>query len=703
MRFEVRHAIPGRVRLRIRELPRELPQAAGFLGWVRALRSVTEVRHNPHCDAVIICFATSDHGFLQRLRMQLGPLCLKDFAPVSSVSTEVVSQANGKQGHEKGTSLLLPTLALGLSLAGGTAALLLSAPLLVWCALPVWRRALKILVEERRLNVDFLDGIAILVALAQAEPFTAAFVIWLIRLGDWIRDRTGAASHRAIANLLDYQKLNAWRQRDGAIEQVPVAALEIGDRVLVYAGDLIPVDGEVLEGVASVDQKTITGESMPVQRCAGDKVYAATVLREGKLLLRASKVGSETTAAQIVHLVETAPVGETRVQNYAEKFADRLVAPWLAASSLLFGLTGDLQRFISMLIIDYGTGMRVAAPTTVLAAMTRAAHHGIIIKTGSHMEKLASVDTIVFDKTGTLTRGMPEVLAIVSYQDRHFPERKILSIAASVEARHKHPVAAAILAKAQEAGVKVPDRKNSRYEIGMGMEAEVNGYRVHLGSNRFFLQNGISFEHASNDIRRFNGVGASTLLLAINGELTGVISYVDQIRPESRAVLRALRNHGLKQLVMLTGDNCMVSAEVARKVGITQFVSDAMPSDKVEIVKDLQKRGHVVAMVGDGINDSPALAYADIGVAMKNGADVARESADVVLMEDNLWKLLSAIEFSQDAMSLIRENYGLIAVLNTLAVGLAIPTGLVSPAVTALISNGSAILAGLNAMRPLLD
>jgi heavy metal translocating P-type ATPase len=701
MRFEVRHAIAGRVRLHIGCLPRKGASISGFLCRLRGLESVTQVRHNPACRAVVVCYAQHDHGFVSRLEGLLRSFSPAEFSAESVAAC--VTAVPAKLWHTEESFLLSPTLSLAASLLGETPGLVLSMPLLVCSALPVWRRALTILRKEHRLNVDFLDSIAIVIAVVQGEPFMAAFVIWLIRLGDWIRDRTGAVSRRAISNLLAYQQQKAWRRHNGEITHVAVVALEVGDIVLVYPGDLIPVDGEVLEGRATVDQKTITGESLPVQRRAGDGVYAATVIREGKLVLRAVRVGIQTTAAQIVHLVETAPIGETRIQNYAEKFADRMVAPWLAASAGIFAMTGNLQRFLSMLIIDYGTGMRVAAPTTVLAAMTKAARHGIIIRSGSHMEKLARVDTIVFDKTGTLTRGVPEVLAIVCYRSRHFSERKIISLAASVEARHKHPVAEAILAKARDARVKIADRKNSRYEIGMGVEAEVNGYRIHLGSSRFFQQNGIPFDKAANDLQRFNRTGASTLLFAINGELTGLIPYVDQVRSESIAVLKALKNYGVKQMIMLTGDNQTVAAEVARRVGIDRFVSNTLPADKVEVVRELQKRGHVVAMVGDGINDSPALAFADIGIAMKNGADVARESADVVLMEDNLWKVLSAVELSRDAMDLVRENYAVIVGLNTLAVALAIPAGFVSPAVTALISNGSAILASLNAMRPLLD
>lgn len=397
------------------------------------------------------------------------------------------------------------------------------------------------------------------------------------------------------------------------------------------------MDGEVTQDHAEVDQKTITGESLAVERTKGDKVFAATVVREGKLYIRAERVGAKTTAAQIVNLIANAPVCETRAQNYAEKFADKLVAPSLAFAGSLYAVSGDLDRLLSMAIIDLGAGLRVAAPTSIRAAMTYAARRGIFIKGGNSMEKLNQVDTIVFDKTGTLTRGLPQVIGITSFDERNFPARKILSLAAAAEMRLKHPVACAILSKAHEERVEIPERDDSAYRIGRGV-----------------------------------------------------------------TVIKALRDRGVSRLVMLTGDNGAVASAVASQAGMNECYSEILPAEKADIIQQLQQSGRIVAMVGDGINDSPALAHADVGVAMKNGADVTREAADIVLMEENLWKLIIAVDTSREAINLVGQNFTLIAGLNAVAFALSIPSGIVSPEFTALLSNGSAILASLNAMRPLL-
>jgi heavy metal translocating P-type ATPase len=579
----------------------------------------------------------------------------------------------------------------------------ISVPLLVYTAIPTLRRAFKVVRNERRLNVDFLDSVAVIVSLGRGQFITAAFLTWMISLGDWIRDQTAAKSKRAITDLLEFHTANAWVLVRHRVIRKPVSAVTVDENVVVYPGEIIPVDGEILRGRAVIDQKTVTGESLPVERSVGDTAYAATVVREGKITIRALRVKGDTTAAQIVRLIEAAPVGETRTQNYAEQFADRLVAPMLLFSGGLYAMSRDVNRLLSMMIVDYGTGIRVAAPTTVLAAMTHAARQGILIKSGSHMEKLAKLDTVIFDKTGTLTRGVPQILDIVSYNERHFPARKILRLAAAAEARLKHPVAEAILLKAKAEGIRVPERIGAEFQIGLGVEAQVNGYFIHIGNERFFRQKKIACDKSSQLAATLNSQGSSTLLFAVDGTLAGLIPYADQVRPESRDVIRTLYNRGVKHTVMLTGDNRVVASAVAAQLGIEQFFSDALPAEKAEIVQQFQHRGRVVAMVGDGINDSPALAFADIGIAMKEGAEVARESADIVLMEDNLWKLMTAIDIAKDAMALMRQNFVIIAALNTLALALAIPQGLVTPNFSAAISNGSAILASLNAVRPILD
>ncbi|MDQ1472653.1 MAG: hypothetical protein QOJ99_4133 [Bryobacterales bacterium] len=710
MKLEVRHSIRGRLRLRVPALRRSAKAAEGCVVVLTQECGVIETRWNSGCASLMVRYDPE--------RGELAGAILATIRVSDIAGLEANAEASGSGGEttavptgswnlaqivSEESAVIKPAISLALALVPGPFSLVLNLPLLLYNALPTWISALRVLRRERRLNVDFLDGLAILIALAQANVVTTAVMIMLIRLGNWIRELTAGRSKRAISELLDYQGRKAWLLRGDEVVRVAVTSLKPGDEVVIYPGELIPVDGEIQRGKATLDQKTITGESLPVKRSRGQHVYAATVVREGKLVVRAQRVGADTTAAQIVHLVEAAPVGETRIQNYAEKIADRLVAPQLALGLGLFGITGDLNRFLSMTIIDYGTGMRVAAPTAVLASMTHAARQGIVIRSGSHVEKLAKAETVVFDKTGTLTTGSPEMLDVISYDHRYFPHRHILELAAAAEQRLEHPVARALVNKALEQKIEIPRRSGSDYEIGMGVSARVNGFFVHVGSERFLRRKGIALGRARTDLVHVSRRGCSPLLVAVDDALVGIIPYADSIRPESHAVIQALHQRcRVKRTVMLTGDNGTVARAVAGQLGIDHFVAEAMPAEKAEIIRHMQRDGFMVAMVGDGINDSPALAYADIGIAMKNGADVAQESADVVLMEDNLWKLVQAIEISRQSMSLIRQNYMMIAGLNTLALALALPTGMVSPNLTALISNGSALLATINSIRPIL-
>jgi heavy metal translocating P-type ATPase len=438
-----------------------------------------------------------------------------------------------------------------------------------------------------------------------------------------------------------------------------------------------------------------------VMRGKGEPVFAATVIRDGQLTIRAIRVGTATTAGQIAQLVESAPIGDTRMQNHAEKLADRLVLPTLALAVGTAAVSADFNRFLSLVIVDYGTGIRVAAPTAVLASMTHAARAGIIIKSGAHMEKLSQVDTVIFDKTGTLTHGSPEVIDVISYE-RGITDRHLMGLAAAAETKLQHPVANALRQKAHEMGANIPYCEETKYRIGLGVEGQVNGYYLHVGNERFMKQSGIDVRQAETDRADLDEQGYSCIYVSVDGSLAGLIPFTDKIRPESREIIRHLHANGIKNTVMLTGDNAVAARAVGRRLGLTRQFADMLPADKAEVIQQFQRDGNVVAMVGDGINDSPALSFADVGIAMKYGAEVARESADVVLMEDSLWKLVKAVEISRGAVRLIHQNYAIVAGLNTLALGLALPGGLIIPEITALISNGSAILASLNGIRPIL-
>ena len=702
------HSVTGRVRLRVAGIYRDEALGAALAAWLTKRDGVWNCRVNTLCASVMVCYDAREAEFPAHLLMAIGGLNggeleRSDRQPAQSIqysrSSEVLRRILEFLSRPK--SLLWPTVSLALALGPAPAAAL-TLPLMAINAFPTWKRAFVVVRFERRLNVDFLDSMAILISVGRGQFFTGAFMVWMIRLGDWIRDKTAARSKRAITDLLEFQTSHTWMQKGKKVVRVAVSDVQVGQTVVVYPGEIVPVDGEVCGGAAVIEQSTITGESLPVERRAGDKVYASTTVREGTIRILATRVGVDTTAARIVQTIEEAPVGETRIQNYAERFADKLVAPTVLLSTGLYGVTGDLNRLLSMMIIDYGTGIRVAAPTSVLAAMVHAARQGIIIKGGRHMEQLAHLDTIVFDKTGTLTSGVPEVLDVISYNERRFPPGKILGLAAAAEARLKHPVSQAILAKARREGIRVAERAAADFQIGLGVEARLNAYCIHIGSARYFRAKGIAHGVSADLVESINQRGCSTLLFAVDGTLTGLIPYADQIRPESRDVIRTLHNRGVRDIVMLTGDNGTVASAVASRLGIDRYFSDMMPSEKADIIKQLREGGRTVAMVGDGINDSPALAFADVGIAMKNGADAARETADVVLMEDNLWKLIYAIDASKEAMALIGQNYAIIAALNTLALALAIPGGVMTPDFAALLSNGSAIAASLNAIRPIL-
>jgi heavy metal translocating P-type ATPase len=709
MEFSVRHFIPGRVRLHLPSVCRRRPLAEAALTWLRAQSGVKRARINYDCYCLIVEYDTDHEQLLRAIIGRLSLMSLDDLrklvepggAALQRSTPEPLASQSKPSRRPTRIPLTLPTVSLLLAFSANPVVRAINMPLMLWNAYPIALRAWRVWRREGRLNVDFLDTLAIAASLYEGNPMAGAIVTWLIKLGDWIRDLTAAGSRRAMSELLEFQAKTAWVIRDGVVVSIPSSELKAGDDVVVYPGEIIPVDGEITDGHAMIDQKTITGEGLPVNRGKGEAVFAATVIREGQLTVKAIRVGAATTAGQIAHLVESAPIGDTRMQNHAERLADRLVLPTLALATGTTLVTGDIDRFTSLVIVDYGTGIRVAAPTAVLASMTHAARAGIIIKSGAHMERLSTVDTVIFDKTGTLTHGAPEIVDTISYQN-HMDDRHLLGLAAAAETRLKHPVAEALRAKACTIGAIIPPCDEIEYRVGLGVEGRVNGYYLHVGNERFMQKCDIDVRAAAADRAAHDGHGHSCIYIALDGTLAGLVPYADKIRPESREVIRRLHALGIRNSVMLTGDNAVVARAVGSRLGLSRQFADMLPAGKAEVIQSLQREGNVVAMVGDGINDSPALSFADVGIAMKHGAEVARESADVILMEDSLWKLLKAVEISRGAVGLIKQNYVIVAGLNTLAMALALPGGLISPSVTALISNGSAILASMNGIRPLL-
>ena len=597
-------------------------------------------------------------------------------------------------------SLALSATALVLGPASGSA---ISMGLILLTGLPIWRRALATLVDERRLNVDFLDGLALAIAVLRRQPRTAALMTLMVHLGDVVRERTARQSRGYIRNLLELHTVQARLIGDnGVIKMVAAETLKANQMVLIMAGDLVPADGKVCIGIAAVDQRHITGESIPATRRLGDAVFAGSSIVEGSITINVTEAGADTVASKIVELVETAPVGETRIQNYAEQFADHLVAPLLGINVALLAATGNVDRFMSMAIIDYGTGIRVAAPTSILASMTKAAREGILIKSGRHVEQLATLRGIAFDKTGTLTCGRLSVLDVTTFNSTLNADQ-VLQLAAAAETELRHPVARALVAHARTIRrLDLPVCENVQFFIGLGVAAEVGGHRIHIGSQRYLCQLGIATSKARAYLDNLEILGHIGLLVAIDDALVGAIACSDEPRPEARQIIAGLRLRGVNEIVMLSGDREGVARRIAQSVGIDKVYSEVLPHEKADIIRDLRKANGPFAMIGDGVNDSPALAQADVGISLVDGADIARTAADVVLMKEGLHLLLPAIDISRDALKLVKQNFTLIAGANTLALALALPSGMMSPAACTLLSNGSALLATMNAMRPLL-
>lgn len=695
----VAHAIPGRARLRVPALKHSPALAEGLQRLLLDQPGVADVQVNDWCSSVTVtCDPSIWTG--DKLCSWLQPLTVQEVIAYRSAK-EQSGSLETTTSDEAGDELWYSSAGIGIALLVEPLAAPLVPVLLLVSALPMLKRAHRSLSEDGKLNVDVLDASATSLLVAQGNFPMAIFMVWLINVADWIRDLTAMRSKKAIEEILGYQHIEAWVLRDGQKVRVNVVEVQVGETVVVYPGERIAVDGTVLSGKALVDQASLTGESVPVEKEEGGQVYAATVVREGKLYVRAERIGSETEAAQILRLVETAPARETKIQNYAVKWANDLVPYSFAGGALAAVMGGGLQGAAAVLIIDYGTGIRIAAPTTVLSAMTKAIRNGILIKGGRHLESLAEVDAVVFDKTGTLTTGHPDVLDVAAVNGSTVNE--VLSLAAATELRLSHPVADAVVRAAQARGLTIPERTASDYKLGLGVEAVVDDSIVLVGSPRFMDLCGVILSaDVQGHISHMQERAISPLCVARDGEVIGLLSVSDPLRPEARDVIEALRDRGMKRIVMLTGDHRDVATRIAEELGITEFVAEVFPGDKSEAVQHLQREGYKVAVVGDGINDSPMLAYADAGIAVEGGTEAARETAPVVLLHGGLWKVPLAIDIGRETVALIKQNWKIISIPNTIALGLAC-VGLLGPIGATLLSNGSAIVATMNGLRPIME
>lgn len=569
----------------------------------------------------------------------------------------------------------------------------------VFTGYPFLRGALRS-VGSGKLGTDALVSAATVASLILRENVVALTVLWLLNIGEYLQDLTLRRTRRAISELLRGNQDTAWvRLPDGPEVQVPIDTLQIGDEVVVHDHVAIPVDGEVVEGEAVVNQSAITGENLPVSVTAKAHVHAGSVVVRGRLVVRAEAVGNQTTIGRIITRVEEAQHDRAPIQTVGENFSRRFVPTSFVVSALTLLVTGDVRRAMTMLLIACPCAVGLSTPTAISAAIGNGARRGILIKGGSHLEQAGRVDAIVFDKTGTLTVGRPVVTNIVSLHKDWEPEQ-VLAYAASSEIHSRHPLAEAVIRSTEERHISIPPHEECEVLVGLGMRTWADGRTLLLGSPGLLRAEKVKVSKKAQEwVDRLRRQAETPLLLAVDGALVGLISLRDEVRPDAAEVLNQLRDSGVRRIVMLTGDHPDIAEVVADELGIDEWRAEVMPEDKLEVVRRLQDEGYVVGMVGDGVNDAPALAAADIGIAMGlAGTDVAVETADVALANDNLYRLLDVRDLGARAVDVIRENYGMSIAVN--AAGLLIGAGgALSPVLAAILHNASSVAVVANSSR----
>ncbi len=563
-------------------------------------------------------------------------------------------------------------------------------------AVPVFKKAFNSL-KKRKIDVHILDSSAIAISTMQGNPLSSMLMVWLLSLGDLIEEKTKGKAHKAIEELLNYKNEEVWLVKNGTAEKVPVEQIKKGDKIVVYTGEKINIDGIVYEGEALVNQASLTGESNPVLKKKGDKVYAGTYVEDGKIYVEAQKIGDETALAKIVRIIEESSKQPIETQKRAEEVANKAVLPTLLLAGGIYAYTQDLNRATSTLIIDYHTGAHVAVPTAVMSHMTLATKKGILFKSGRHLELMHEVDTVVFDKTGTLTVGHPEITETVAYK---VSEQELLQIAATLEQRLTHPVAKAIVDYAKKEGVNLLKRQNSKYHMGLGVEAEINGKKYLIGSTKFLERMNVKIpKKVIADRERMHEDGESVLYVVEGKTILGLIGWTDPPRPEAKKVVELLQNMG-REIILCTGDNEGAARLIAKKLGIKKYYARTFPDEKAKIIKKLKKEGRTVAFLGDGVNDSPALSVADVGISIRSGADIAVEVADVVINND-LCNLVEAFKISDMALKNIEQNLKINAFANTFGL-IGSLLGFISPVAATIINNGTTVFLGINALKPIL-
>lgn len=692
MRFQILHRSPGRLRLRACVKNMEARQADLLEAWLLAQPEVECVSVQESICSVTVVFHGPEASVIQRLSAFSDATAEAALPPLHHSS-----RAMNREYKEKLVMLVLRHY---------FQKWFLPAPLRI--ALGICQSAPRILHAAKtllsgRLTVDVLDGTAIGVSQLTGDFATAASVQFLLRLGETLEEWTHKRSVDDLARSMTLQVDTVWKlEESGRQTLVPLGAVAPGDRVVVHTGNVLPLDGILESGEVMLNQASLTGESVPVAKRPGAAVYAGSVVEEGNCVVRVTGAAGENRYDRIVRMIEDSERLKSGVEQQAANLADRLV-PWCLGGSLLtWLLTRNVARAVSVLMVDFSCALKLSMPLSVLSAMREAGNRKITVKGGKFLERVSEADTVIFDKTGTLTRACPTVVRIVPFRGQE--EAEMLRLAACLEEHFPHSVANAVVRAAHERGLAHEEMHSEvEYVVAHGIATRVDGKRTVIGSYHFvFEDEGAVILPKDQPI--FDGLeqGCSWLYLAVDGVLSAAIGILDPLRPEAEEALAALHEAGIGKTVMLTGDNQNTAAAIAQALGVDEFRAEVLPEDKAAYIQNEQAAGRTVVMIGDGINDTPALSLADVGIAVGGGATIAREVADVVIAAEDLRELVFLKQLSDALMRRIRQNYHFVMGFNGGLILLG-AFGILSPALSALLHNSSTLLLSMHSLTNLLE
>lgn len=683
------HESQGRIRVKLQQKRMTLQQADLLETWLQNRMWARQISVHERTCCIVIYYDGSRQAVLDDIRRFSWQVAEKAVSLPAHSSREL-----NREFEEK---------LVGKVLMKAACTLFLPSPLriarILWHMIPFVRRGLHCLFR-RQIKVDLLDALSISISACRRDFGTAGAVMFLLEVGALLEEWTRKKSVADLAQCMSLNVDRVWLRTAQGEVLVPVSQIQPGDAVVVRAGGIVPVDGLVLEGEVTVNQASLTGESIPVPKRPGGAVYAGTVVEEGECVLEVKQASGQSRYDQIVHMIEQSEQMKSAAESKAANLADKLVPYTFAGSLLSFVLTRNVARALSVLMVDFSCALKLAMPLAVLSAMREAGRDHITVKGGKFLEAVAAADTIVFDKTGTLTHACPKVAKIVPFGGKD--EQEMLRLAACLEEHFPHSMANAVVAEAKRRSLTHEEYHSKvEYLVAHGIASTVNGERVLIGSAHFVFED----EHCQipeGEQDRFDALPpeCSHLYLAAGGQLAAVICISDPLRGEAASVLSALRSMGISKTVMLTGDSQRTAAAIAAQLGVDEFRAEVLPVDKAQFVAQLRREGHSVIMVGDGINDSPALSEADAGIAISDGAAIAREIADITIAADTLWELVKLRQIAVELMCRIHSNYRFVIGFNGALIALGI-AGILPPATSAMLHNLSTLGVSLRSMSQL--